>query len=176
MTQDLTTEKPKVGRPSRKSEEELNEICNRIANGESLASICRDEGAPTYSTVMEWLKEDKKFSDRYTLARETQAERMAEEILEIADDGRNDTQVDEKGHQSVDYDHIQRSKLRVDARKWVAARLLPKKYGDRPLETNITTNVQNIVLFSEDKRKELQARIARLEAPRDAGVQQLPNR
>lgn len=165
MVQDLTTvDKPKIGRPPRKNQAELDEICNRIANGESLASICRDEGAPTYSSVMEWLAADPMFAERYTRARETQAERMAEEILEIADEGRNDTYLDEKGNKIVDYDHIQRSKLRVDARKWVAAKLLPKKYGERPNEThftNVTNN--NLIVVSEARRKELQERIARLE-------------
>jgi hypothetical protein len=52
-------------------------------------------------------------------------------MLEIADDGRNDTYEDENGHQHVNTDHIQRSRLRIDARKWLASKMAPKKYGDR---------------------------------------------
>jgi hypothetical protein len=59
-----------------------------------------------------------------------QAEGFFEEIVEIADDGRRDYQETEEGASLVDHDHIQRAKLRVDARKWVAARMAPKKYAD----------------------------------------------
>lgn len=90
---------------------------------------------------MEWVATDQDFAQRYTDFRQLQAERMADELREIADDGRNDTQVDEKGRRFVDFDHINRSRLRVDTRKWIAAKLLPKKYGERPAETNVQVSV-----------------------------------
>lgn len=64
-------------------------------------------------------------------AREAQADLLAEQILQIADDGTNDTQTDDEGRVRVDQDVIARSRLRVDARKWLASKMAPKKYGDK---------------------------------------------
>jgi hypothetical protein len=55
----------------------------------------------------------------------------AEEIIEISDDGSKDTYIDEKGKQVIDREVIARAQLRIDARKWYAARLAPRKYGDK---------------------------------------------
>lgn len=111
-------------------------ICEQIAEGKSLVSILKSKpGMPDYTTVCRHLKatEEEKdgFCQRYAQAREDQADYLADQIVEISDDGRNDTYVDEKGRTKVDWDVVQRSKLRVDARKWVAAKLKPKRYGDR---------------------------------------------
>lgn len=88
---------------------------------------------PDRSTVFRWLNTPslERFCDQYARAREAQADRFAEEILQIADDGKNDTYVDENGVKRVDQDNVNRSKLRVDARKWLASKLAPKKYGDK---------------------------------------------
>ena len=71
------------------------------------------------------------FSQQYAHAREAQADKLAEEILLIADDGSNDTYTDGDGNCRTDAEAIQRSKLRVDARKWLASKMAPKKYGDK---------------------------------------------
>ncbi len=94
---------------------------------------------PSKRTVLRWLasKDREGFCHQYARAREFQADLLAEQILEIADDGSNDTYVDDEGNVRVDYDHIQRSRLRVDARKWLASKMAPKKYGDR-IETTHT--------------------------------------
>lgn len=105
-------------------------ICNRIADGESLRSICRDEGMPSKALVLRWVGELPSFRDQYVRAREAQADGYFEEIVDIADDGQRDYTVGEDGQEFVNHDHIQRARLRVDARKWVAARMAPKKYGD----------------------------------------------
>jgi hypothetical protein len=70
------------------------------------------------------------FRHQYARAREAQADFLAEEILQIADDGENDTYATENGP-AVNHDVVQRSRLRVDARKWLASKLAPKKYGDK---------------------------------------------
>ncbi len=106
-----------------------------------------------------WSNED--FRKRYAISREQQAERMAEELLDIADDGSNDTQVDEKGRRIVDFDHINRSRLRVDTRKWIASKLLPKKYGDKTTEINVNTT---IVTLNAERQTELQERRKKAEA------------
>lgn len=122
-----------MARHSSFTQEVADIICERIAGGESLRSICRDESMPGTSTVIKWLANDSlaSFRAQYTRAREAQADFMAEDILAIADDGLNDTYVDDEGNQRTDHDVIARSKLRVEARKWLAGKMAPKKYGDK---------------------------------------------
>lgn len=114
----------------------MADICERIANGESLRTICADEGMPGKSTVFRWLEDEKNadMRDQYARAREAQADHFVDEILEIADNGTNDW-MEKNGDGSVGYafngEHVQRSKLRIDARKWLAGKLRPKVYGDR---------------------------------------------
>jgi len=112
-------------------------ICEMLVEGKSLRQICEEPGMPNKATVMRWLADDKKsdFRDQYARAREMQAEAMAEEIIEIADDGRNDwMEVLSKEGDNVGWrvngEAVQRSRLRVDARKWLMSKLLPKKYGE----------------------------------------------
>lgn len=125
----------KAGRPSTYSSELTEEICRRLIEGESLRAICSADDMPSKSSVMKWLAENKDFSDQYARAREIQADIMVEEILEIADDGRNDwierENADGSKSLALDHDHIQRSKLRVDTRKWLMSKMLPKKYGNK---------------------------------------------
>lgn len=99
--------------------------------GESLREICRSEDMPGKSTVMRWLAEHQEFRDQYAGAREAQADYYAEEIIEISDDGKNDTYIDDNGNTRTDQEVIGRSRLRVDTRKWLMARMAPKKYGDK---------------------------------------------
>lgn len=121
-----------TGRPSTFSQEVADAICERIAQGDSLRAILRDdESLPASSTVFKWLNDVESFSEQYARAREAQADVLFDEILTIADDGRNDSYKDEDGNPRTDHDVIARSKLRVDARKWMAGKLRPKKYGDK---------------------------------------------
>ena len=120
-----------MGRHSEFTQEIADVICERIADGESLRSICKDEDMPNKATVFKWLAAQKEFSDQYARARESQAETMADEILAIADDGVNDTYLDDDGNERTNHDVIARSRLRVDARKWLASKLAPKKYGEK---------------------------------------------
>lgn len=120
-----------MGRPSDYTEELGLEICERIANGESLRGICRDEAMPDARSVFRWLARDDKFCQQYAHAREAQADALADDLLEISDDGTNDYYKDAKGNVLVDQDNIARSRLRVDTRKWIASKLKPKKYGER---------------------------------------------
>lgn len=87
---------------------------------------------PAQSTIMAWLDGSRpEFSEQYARAREAQADKLAEEALQIADDGRSDTYLDAEGNERTDTEVIQRSKLRVDTRKWLASKMAPKKYGDK---------------------------------------------
>jgi hypothetical protein len=120
-----------TGRPSIFTQELAALICSRMSGGESLRSICEDADMPAKSSVFRWLADDATFRDQYARAMASRADAMAEEILEIADDGRNDTYKDADGNERTDQDVIARSRLRVDARKWLMARMAPKRYGDK---------------------------------------------
>jgi hypothetical protein len=106
-------------------------ICEEIASGRSLRTICEDDDMPDKATVFRWLAERETFRDQYARAREAQADAMLEEILDIADDGRNDSYKDDEGNVRTDQDVIARSRLRVDTRKWAMSKMAPKKYGDK---------------------------------------------
>jgi hypothetical protein len=105
-----------------------------MAEGESLRQICKDESMPCMSTVLKWSREIPEFSQHYAQAREALLEHWAEEINEIADDGSNDWMQRELANGRivtvVDDEHISRSRLRVDTRKWLLSKLLPKRFGD----------------------------------------------
>lgn len=104
------------GGPSIRSEANALLICERIASGESLRSICLDPSMPSPDAVRVWLGDDLAFQAQYAKARADQAEHYAQEIVEIADDLSDDPAS---------------RRVRIDARKWVACKLLPRKYGDK---------------------------------------------
>lgn len=120
--------------PATAPEDPKAELCRRLIEGESLRTICADPHMPSKPTVCRWLAADEVFQAEYRHAREMQGEALAEEILAIADDGSNDwmkrNREDGSTDEILNHEHVQRSKLRVDARKWVASKLYPKKYGD----------------------------------------------
>lgn len=119
------------GRPSIFSDELSSELCCRIAEGKSLRSICREDDMPAMATVFRWIGANPSFREQYEVAMEQRSEAMFEEILEISDDGRNDTYMGEDGVERTSTDVIARSRLRVDARKWMLSKMVPKKYGDK---------------------------------------------
>ena len=134
----MTKKKPapkkrKKGRPSRYTPELAAKICARLAEGETLRAICRDTAMPDKATVLRWLADKKKadFRDQYAHAREMQADALFDEALEIADDASGDWSTDKDGKKTLDHEHVQRSRLRVDTRKWAAGKLAPKRYGDK---------------------------------------------
>lgn len=115
-----------AGRPSDYSDKIAVEICTRLSDGESLRSICLSDDMPGKTTVFRWLGENEAFRDQYTRAREAQADTLFDEMLDIADDTAKDIV-----EGAVDQEHIQRTKLRIETRKWMAGKLRPKKYGDK---------------------------------------------
>lgn len=114
---------------------ELSEaICQRLANGETGAEVCRDPAMPTWNTLCCWRRKHDDFDKRYRIAREQGCEYYADEIISIADSGENDyvTRLTRKGPKVVfDRDHFERSRLRVDARKWTVSKILRHTYGDK---------------------------------------------
>lgn len=118
---------------SKFSEELADRICERLADGESLRSICADEEMPDKSTVFRWLAANETFRDQYARAREAQADTLFDEILHIADTPQmgEKTEVSDGKIKVVSGDMIDHRRLQVDARKWMAGKLRPKKYGER---------------------------------------------
>ena len=128
-----------VGRPSIYSPDLAAAICAELADGRSLRSVCRDEGMPDARTVFRWLAANDEFRQQYARAKEEAADALVEDILEIADDGRNDW-MERAGDDAgsgwlLNGEHVQRTKVRIDARKWIAAKLKPKKYGEKVEQT-----------------------------------------
>jgi hypothetical protein len=117
------------------TEEVAARICEELSAGRSLRTICADDGMPDKATVFRWLAAHETFRDQYARAREAQADAMLEEIIEISDDGSNDTYTDEQGQKRTEQDVIARSRLRVEARKWAMSKMAPKKYGDKIEQT-----------------------------------------
>ena len=125
------------------SEELAQEICRHIADCVSLRTIAAMEGMPDVATIMRWLADETKpeFRKQYARAREAQADKMAEDILAIADEectmvraDKHGTKDDDgAGNTAVVFDAtaVARNKLRVDARRWLASKMAPKKYGDK---------------------------------------------
>lgn len=151
-----------MARPSGYSAARVEEVCKLIASGHSLRQIGAMEGMPDRVTVLRWLDAHEEFRTQYARAREAQAEHFADEILEIADDGTNDWMTRNQGDETVtvaDHEHISRSKLRVDARKWLMAKMAPKKYGDKltqevsGLDGAPLVPVLNVVINGGDKPK-----------------------
>lgn len=124
-----------AGRPSDYTQELADLICEKLADGESMRKVCEAECMPAKRTIFNWLRTNEEFLHQYEKAKVEAADKYAEEIIEIADDGRNDyimrQNADGSEYEVVNTEHIQRSRLRVDARKWVSSKLKPKKYGDK---------------------------------------------
>jgi hypothetical protein len=112
-------EKRPVGRPSKFSQDMAEKICEQIANGKSLRAICAEDDMPSTSTVCKWLNENQEFSEQYARARDRQADHYFEEIIEIADTAEADSAA------------VAKARLQVDARKWAASKLAPRKYGEK---------------------------------------------
>ena len=117
-----------------------NYIVENIADGRSLRDICLQSDMPSRATVFKWLNDIEGFSSQYARAREEQAETLADEIVSIADDSEKDTYINQSGVELSNNEWIARSRLRVDARKWVASKLKPKKYGDKIEHTGTGDN------------------------------------
>lgn len=123
-----------MGRTSEYSQDKADEICALLAEGKSLRTICKAESMPCVKTVFNWMRAYPEFLQQYARAKEESADYLAEETLEIADDGSNDwiaaNDPENPGYRA-NGEHIARSRLRVDTRKWIASKLKPKKYGEK---------------------------------------------
>ncbi|MCV9940932.1 hypothetical protein OIU35_31665 [Boseaceae bacterium BT-24-1] len=130
---------PKRGRPTEYTREIADEVCLRMIEGESLRSICKEERFPSEGAVRMWAVNDRDgFAARYARAREAQMDAHAEDIVEISDAKDEDSN---------------RARLRVDTRKWLMAKIAPKKYGDRTRHEHTGANGGAINVAAIDPAK-----------------------
>lgn len=124
----MSNTRRKLGRPTDYTKDMADKICEKISGGLSLRAICAEPGMPARGTVYRWLIENADFQDQYARAREEQADSFADEIIDIADSVAPET------------GEVAKAKLQIDARKWKASKMAPKKYGDK-VEQQITGNL-----------------------------------
>ena len=157
-----------IGRPSIYTQELSNTICTRLGLGESLRKICKDEDMPCLSSVMSWLSTKPAFLEQYARAREIQAETQFDEMIDIVDQppdlnyvtGKNGEQIEVK----FDSSYVAWMKLRIDTRKWTAARMA-RKYNERitPVEEK-----HDFMVIDVTVKAKMDAAIQRLELIRIA--------
>ena len=114
-----------VGRPTDYSQGIAVKFCERVADGESVRSICADPDMPARSTIFKWIGAHPEFTDQYARAREIGAEVKFDELEELA--------------ATATPECVSVVKLQVDTRKWALSKMLPKKYGDK-VQTDHTSS------------------------------------
>ncbi len=148
-------------------------ICDRLSLGESLRAICEDDDMPHRITVLRWLRRDdeigESFRTQYARAREDQADSLIDECELIADDGRNDWMEKRNAEGmiigfAVNGEHVARSKLRIEQRRWHASKLKPKKYGDK---LDLTTGGETMTPNLDDAAAKVAALMAAAKARKE---------
>ena len=147
------------GRPSKYTEEIADRFFSGLADGKSMKTVCSPDDMPSTQTMFSWMRTKEGFLDKYTRAKEESADALADEMLDIADDGTNDYYLSKDDQPIVDGDHIQRSRLRIETRKWLASKLKPKKYGDRIIQEQIHSGYIGLKDISKMTDDELQNEI-----------------
>lgn len=140
----------------------INEICEKISKGQSLRSVLKSENMPDIVTFYKWIDSNIDFVKQYARATELRAESIFEDIIKICDATEDDIIYDEKGNEIPNHNVINRDRLRVDSRKWMLAKMMPKKYGDK-VELEHSGSIENKTDLSQLSTEEL---IRRAEAMR----------
>ncbi len=131
------------------TEELTNKIADRLAEGRSLISICKDDDMPCRSTVNKWLREDKEFCTIIARARMEQADYYLDKQIEFAE--------------IATVEDYQLRKFQADNLKWVASKLAPKKYGDsttikgdaeNPLTIDLATRLDKAIARAKRRENE----------------------
>jgi hypothetical protein len=115
------TGRKKGGRPSSYTEAKAAEICRRMVEGQSLRTICKAPGMPTFVTVFNWRRGHPEFLEQYAREREDQADALAEEMLDVA----------RSALRAKSSEEAQGYRLLVDTLKWRASKMKPRSYGDK---------------------------------------------
>ena len=130
-------------------------ICAELAAGESVAAVCRQAWAPDEKTHYRWMAAHAEYREAVVAAKATGIERHAGEIIRIADESRIGVKVKETkdGTFKEKGDMVDRSRLQIDARKWILAKLLPKKYGDKVEHEHSGGVTVEVVRFAGEQGK-----------------------
>ena len=129
-----------AGRPTKYNQEIADRICELISTtSKSMRTICNEVGI-NYISHLRWIREHEEYSTQYARAKDDQSDLLIEEMIEIADDSSGDSKVTDNG-EVINSEYVQRSKIRIDTRKWIASKLKPKKYGDK---VDLTTDGEKI--------------------------------
>lgn len=118
-----------IGRPSEYTQEIADKICEELSMGNSLRTVCAASDMPAIRSVFYWMRTNKSFLQQYTRAKEESSDALAEEIQDIADEVLEDKEA------------INKARLRIDTRKFIMAKMKPKKYGDK---VDLTTNGKDL--------------------------------
>lgn len=151
-----------TGRPTDYNDGIAEAICLRLAEGDSLRTICRDDDMPCKATVLRWVARHEAFRDQYAKAKIEGAEALAEEMFDIADDASNDWmerlgEKDQGAGWQINGDHIRRSQLRIDVRKWYLSKIMPKKYGEK-VQTEHSGSINYTNLTDEELDRAIAAK------------------
>ena len=148
------------------------EILNRMLEKGSLRAALRDPPDPTWpsiNTFLRWVLADPDIAKQYAEAREVLWARWADEIVDIADDSKHDLIHDENGKVKADWEVVNRSRLRVDTRKWLLSKLKPGEYGDK-IKIDQVTEVVFRLVDETPQWPQLEATdVEFIEAPDDEG-------
>jgi hypothetical protein len=169
-------------RPVAFTEELFVKLLDRLAQGETLVAICADQTMPTRQSLFQKLYKDENARELYYAAREMQMEAMAEEILELSDNAENDWSTDDRGRRMANNDVIQRARLKVDTRKFIMAKMAPRRFGEKnftevsgdpnkPLTLTVVTGVPrgalSLVRGDLPAPKILESKVEKVDAPKE---------
>ena len=124
-----------------KKDEIFNYVFEQITKGKALRNILFEENMPPAVTFFEWLSKDEEKAKQYAYACDLRAEYLFDEIIDIADDKSDDIIITKDGNKVLNNEFVQRSRVKIDARKWIISKLNPKKFGDK---IDHTTNGNDI--------------------------------
>ena len=158
---DKAVSRSKLGRPSKRTKEIEDEILIRLANAQSLASICRLDHMPDPATGIRWTVEDDAFCVAYNRARASQADLLFDSALDISDDDSKDLLIQDDGSVQANSAAVARSKLRIETRMRMAGKI-SQKYADKPFmgdNANISVTNNTIAIdgagLGQDQRQAL---------------------
>ena len=141
-----------MGRPSVYTDQLAKDICLEISTStKSVKKICKDNDKyPTSKTVFAWRLTKPDFCDLYNTARQARVELMVDEMLDISDDVSHDSKLNARGEEVCDAEYVARSRLRIDTRKWLASKLMPKVYGEKQEVVQTSTTHMTISEHTQD--------------------------
>jgi len=174
---EIAAEPKKIGRPSIFTDKLADQICTRIALGNSLRKVCLADDMPDITTIIAWCREKPEFSKQYDRACVDRGNHLAEEALEIADQTPETEPVRDKAGEVIDMKlhsaYVAWQKNRVDARRWFASKMSPKRFGDK-VQTEVSgidgsaikveTVALDVAILSPESRAALKAALLEMKS------------